>query len=153
MDGIGFSGQFEATIDAKGRMIVPASFRDSFNGSAQITIAPDGCVYMYRKEDFEKFAKNLDSVPDLTDPTLRAAKRYMFSKSMPVDIDKQGRMLFPKKAKEYAHIERDIILVGMYSKIEIWDAETYNKREAEIEKMDISEMFATLSSLSQVNSQ
>ncbi|MBO4390428.1 MAG: division/cell wall cluster transcriptional repressor MraZ [Lachnospiraceae bacterium] len=153
MDEIGFSGQFEATLDAKGRMIVPASFRDSFKGEAQITIGPDGCVYMYRKEDFERFAANLDAVPDLADPILRAAKRFMFSKSMPVDIDKQGRMLFPKKAREFAHIERDIILVGMHSKVEIWDAETYNKREEELANMDISEMFAKLSSLSSVNSQ
>lgn len=153
MENSNFTGQFEAKLDEKGRMIVPASFRESFNGAAKITISPDGCVYMYRKEDFDRFAANLDAVPDLTDPMLRVAKRYMLAKTMSVDIDKQGRMLFPKEAKKYANIDREVILVGMYSKVEIWDAETYRKREEEMEQMDISEMFAKLSSLSQVNSQ
>ncbi|MBO4399329.1 MAG: division/cell wall cluster transcriptional repressor MraZ [Lachnospiraceae bacterium] len=117
------AGKFEHSIDAKGRMIVPSKFREDLGDSFVATLGLDGCLYLFSDAGWEKFTSQLETLPGTKDH--RRAKRYFMANAASCDIDKQGRTLVPAALREQAGIDKDVVLVGMIDKIEMWSKDRF----------------------------
>ena len=106
-----FMGQYEHTIDAKGRTIIPAKYREGLGETFIITRGLDGCLYLYPSDAWQEFADKLQSLPSTLQN--RKIQRQFLSKAMEVSLDKQGRILVPALHREMADLEKDVIFVGM----------------------------------------
>ena len=118
-----FMGQYEHTIDAKGRTIIPAKYREGLGETFIITRGLDGCLYLYPSDAWQEFADKLQSLPSTLQN--RKIQRQFLSKAMEVSLDKQGRILIPSVLREFADITKDAVLVGVGSRIEIWSRERW----------------------------
>lgn len=119
-----FMGEYNHSIDAKGRIIVPAKFRESLGDEFVVTQGLDGCLFVYPDEEWEKFVKELRGLPGSKEA--RQLQRYFMAGAALVEVDKQGRILLPLKLREQAKLEKDIVFVGVLSKIEIWSKERWD---------------------------
>lgn len=113
-----FMGQYEHTIDTKGRTIIPVKYREELGETFVATRGLDGCLYLYPAEDWQEFVDKLKSLPANTNN--RKIQRQFLSKAMEVSLDKQGRILIPAMLRELAGLEKDISFVGMMNRVEIW---------------------------------
>lgn len=120
-----FIGEYHHAIDTKNRMIVPSKFRDDLNGKFVLTKGLDGCLYGYPIEEWKTLSDKLKTLP-LTNKNARAFVRFFFSGAHEIEIDKQGRALIPQNLVEYAHIEKEIVSIGVLTRIEIWSKEDWN---------------------------
>lgn len=120
-----FIGEYYHAIDTKNRMIVPSKFRDDLNGKFVLTKGLDGCLYGYPLEEWKTLSDKLKTLP-LTNKNARAFVRFFFSGAHEIEIDKQGRALIPQNLVEYAHIEKEIVSIGVLTRIEIWSKEDWN---------------------------
>ncbi|MBE5938533.1 MAG: division/cell wall cluster transcriptional repressor MraZ [Lachnospiraceae bacterium] len=127
-----FTGEYSHSIDAKGRVIVPAKFREELGSSFTITMGFDGCLSMYSGEEWDKFVNKLSSLPEGRKET-RQIQRSFLGKAATCEVDKQGRVLIPLKLRQYAGLEKDIVFVGINTKVEIWNSDRW-------EENDISDM-------------
>lgn len=116
-----FSGSVEIAMDSKGRVIVPLSYRELFGEQLIACAGPEKCLYLYTQDDFKEVSEQMMAIPDSNNPKLRMAKRRFFSLTFPCDIDKQGRILVPKKLRDYANLEADVTYVGNGMRLELWD--------------------------------
>ncbi|MEK4424326.1 division/cell wall cluster transcriptional repressor MraZ [Solibacillus sp. FSL K6-1523] len=121
-----FMGEYQHSIDSKGRMIVPAKFRDILGESFVITRGLDQCIFGYPMEEWRKLEEKLKDLP-MTKKDARAFARFFFSGATEVDIDKQGRINIPSTLVQFANLEKDCVILGVSSKIEIWAKEAWNK--------------------------
>ena len=128
-----FMGQYEHTIDAKGRTIIPAKYREGLGETFIITRGLDGCLYLYPSDAWQEFADKLQSLPSTLQN--RKIQRQFLSKAMEVSLDKQGRILLPATLREFAGLEKDVLLAGMLDHIEIWNEERW-KENADFGDMD-----------------
>lgn len=124
-----FLGEFQHSLDAKGRVILPAEFRPALAGGAVIGAFPDGCLAVYTEEEFRRVSQEIleqlrAGVHDLD------AARAFFSDAKPVTPDRQGRIAIPASLREYADLTRDVTLNGFMTRIEIWDAQRWRERKA-----------------------
>lgn len=119
-----FLGEYQHSIDDKGRIIMPARFRDQLGPNFIITRGLDGCLFVYPAEEWERLAQEVQSLP-LAKKDARAFSRMLFSGAVEGECDKQGRVSIPTNLREYASIERDVVSIGVSSRIEIWSAETW----------------------------
>ena len=129
-------GQFEHTIDAKGRINFPAKFREDMGDRFILTKGLDNCIAVYSLEEWERWEKKLSALPDSKS---RQLKRFFFASATYVEPDKQGRVRSPANLREHAKLDKDVTLVGMGSRAEVWDtarwkAYTCGQDEAEIEE-------------------
>ena len=129
-----FRGEYTHTIDTKGRMIMPAKLRDSLGESFIITKGMDGCLMAYDTAEWEEFEKKLQGLP-LTNKNARKLVRHFSGGAMDVDCDGQGRILVPNNLREYAGLTKDVVLVGMGNRVEIWSKARYEE-DATYEDMD-----------------
>lgn len=130
-----FIGEYMHAIDPKNRMIVPAKFRENLGGKFILTKGLDGCLYIYTLEDWKELEIKLKKLP-LTSKDARAFVRFFFSGANEIEIDKQGRALIPQNLLEYAHIEKEIVSIGVSNRIEIWSKrnwEEYNESNVDYE--------------------
>lgn len=118
-------GSFDHTIDAKGRLIVPSKLRDNLGERFFVTIGLDHCLFAYNEENWIKFQNHIASLP-LSKKDARRLQRSFFSMAADVTLDKQGRILIPQKLREYAGIEKDVTLLGLANRVEIWSKERYD---------------------------
>ncbi len=132
-----FMGQYEHTIDAKGRTIIPAKYREELGDNFVVTRGLDGCLYLYPLEEWQQFADKLQSLP--SNLKNRQIQRQFLSKAMDVSLDKQGRILVPAMHREMAGLEKDIVFVGMMNRVELWD----KARLAQEEIAENDELLAT----------
>ena len=116
-----FMGQYNHTIDEKGRVIVPSKFREELGEGFVVTAGLDGCLYLYPKKDWENFAAGLNQLPFTKEA--REFQRHFMLNAAECEIDKQGRILIPQKLRIRAALEKEVVFVGMISKIELWDRE------------------------------
>ena len=123
---ITFMGEYSHTIDAKGRIIVPAKFRESLGDNIVVTKGLDNCLFVYTSEDWRKFEEKLRTLP-LTNKNARKFTRFFLAGAAEMEIDKQGRILIPSVLREFAALEKDVVLVGVGSRIEIWDKARWNE--------------------------
>ena len=123
-----FLGEFEHSLDAKGRVILPAKFREQLEGGAVMARALDGCLAVYPVEEFQRVAANLREAR-ARGATERQAARSYFSGAVEITPDKQGRVPIPVHLRTFAQLEREVIVAGNFDHIEIWDHETFSRRD------------------------
>ena len=137
-----FMGEYNHTIDAKGRLIVPAKFREQLGEAFVITNGNDGCLNIYTNEDWETFLEKLSLLPNNRDK--REIVRVFVSKANTVEVDKQGRILVPPALRVKAGLEKDVVLAGAIDKVEVWDKNRWEKQSDEGDIDDIAERLADL---------
>ncbi len=120
-----FMGEYNHTIDEKGRMIIPSKFRDALGASFVITRGMDGCIYAYPDEEWEKFEEKLSSLPQTVNKDARKFARYFLSGAAMVELDKQGRILIPQNLREHADLKKDVVVAGVLGRVEIWSRERW----------------------------
>ena len=120
-----FMGEYNHTIDAKGRLIVPAKFREILGDNFIVTKGLDGCLFVYPNDEWTRFEEKLKSLP-LTNKNARQFTRFFLAGAAACEVDKQGRILLPQVLREFASLEKDVVLVGVASRIEIWSRERWD---------------------------
>ena len=121
-----FFGEYQHALDTKNRIIVPAKLRDGLGNKFVITKGLDGCLYVYPLTDWKILEEKLKTLP-LTNKDARAFVRFFFSGACEIELDKQYRGVIPQNLKEYAGIEKDIVSIGVLSRVEIWSKEKWNE--------------------------
>lgn len=127
---LGFIGEYEATLDAKGRFLLPAGFKKQLpdNGSESFVVNRgfEPCLSLYTSKSWKPIFSKLSELNDF-DPKVRQFRRYFLNGATPVELDNAGRLLLPKNLMEYAGLGKDIVLVSAIDKIEIWDKTKYQQ--------------------------
>ncbi|ARU62286.1 cell division/cell wall cluster transcriptional repressor MraZ [Tumebacillus avium] len=119
-----FMGEFQHSIDDKGRLIIPAKFRDGLGASFVVTRGLDNCLFVYPRSEWETIEAKLKSLP-FTRADARAFSRFFFSGATECDLDKQGRANIPNNLREYAKLNRDCVVIGVSGRVEIWAKEVW----------------------------
>lgn len=132
-----FSGEYHHSLDTKGRLIVPAKFREILGSRFWIGKGFDQCLQIYDEEDWEAFSNSLKALPKNSDKA-RKLVRYFMSGTVEVEIDKQGRILLPAQLREIAGIDKNVVFVGMGTRGELWSEEVYNTYETETTTEEIN---------------
>ena len=121
-----FVGKYERQIDERGRFILPAKIREKLEGTIYITRAPaEKCLNLYTEEEWENIAEKMRSLPTSIDRNAAKFQRKLFGKASSSEVDKQGRISLTDELKEYAGLKKDVVLVGMNTKLEIWDKDLW----------------------------
>lgn len=119
-----FMGEYNHTIDAKGRVIVPSKFRETLGDEFVVTKGLDGCLFVYDNNEWAAFEEKLKSLP-ITNKDARQFVRFFLAGAASVEVDKQGRILLPGSLREFAELIKDVVLIGVGSRIEIWSKERW----------------------------
>ena len=138
-----FMGEYNHTIDAKGRLIVPSKFRESLGETFVVTKGLDGCLFVYGNDEWSVFEEKLKSLP-LTNKEARTFVRFFLAGAAEVEVDKQGRILVPGVLREFAGLKKDVVLIGVASRIEIWDRERFDGAAVYEDMDEIAENMARL---------
>lgn len=132
-----FIGEYRHGLDVKGRIIVPAKFRDGLGDKFVLTKGLDGCLFAYSKEEWTNFENKIKELP-LTNKDARAFVRFFFSGAVECEIDKQGRTLIPPMLREYAGLSKDLVIIGVSTRVEFWSQEKWDSySEAEDLEADV----------------
>lgn len=136
-----FMGEYNHTVDAKGRLIVPSKFREQLGDEFVVTKGLDGCLFVYENTEWKALEEKLHALP-LTNANARKFSRFFLAGATSCEVDKQGRILLPAVLRDFAGIEKDAVLVGVGSRIEIWakdrwlEANSYDDMEEIAENME-----------------
>jgi MraZ protein len=125
-------GEYRHNLDTKGRMAIPAKFREPLISGAIVTRGLDGCLFLYSKKEWEVLAEKIVQLP-LAQANSRAFSRLMLSGAGDVEVDAQGRILIPENLRTYAGLKKEVVVTGMYNRIEIWDHEQWERYKAKTE--------------------
>lgn len=123
----GFTGEHTQKMDTKGRVIVPAKFREALENNIVITRGLDGCLFAYSKEAFEALQAKLSSLP-FTDSRVRDFNRFFLAGAYDLETDKLGRVLMPSVLRKFASLDKEVVWIGVGNRIEIWDIDKWNER-------------------------
>ncbi len=140
-----FIGEYHHSIDQKGRLAVPAKFRDSFKKGAVITRGLDNCLFLYTGAEWKKLAERLASLP-ISQANTRSFARMMLAGAMEVDFDKQGRIIIPEYLRKYAGMKKMTVVAGLYNRLEVWSEDAWEKykKNAEKQSNEIAEALGEL---------
>jgi MraZ protein len=140
-----FLGRYEHNLDAKGRMAVPSRFRDALAEGLVLTRGIDRCLALYPMTAWQPLAEKVSALP-LTDADARNFRRLVFSAATDLTLDSQGRILIPAELRRYAAIEREALVVGVDTSIEIWSSQRWAEVEASLDAdgAEIAQRLATL---------
>ncbi len=138
-----FMGEYNHTVDTKGRLIVPSKFREQLGDEFVVTKGLDGCLFVYSKSEWENIEKKFRNVP-LTTKDARKFARFFFAGAASCEVDKQGRILLPVVLREYAGIEKDVVSVGVFNRVEIWDKDKWQESNSYDDMDEIAEHMADL---------
>lgn len=119
-----FIGQYTHNLDEKGRLAVPKKFREVLSGGAVVTRGLDNCLFLYTNKEWEKLAEKLANLP-FSQANTRAFARLMLAGAMEVSIDKQGRVVIPEYLRTYGNLSKEVIVAGLYNRLELWDKKTW----------------------------
>lgn len=119
-----FIGEYQHSIDAKGRIIIPSKFRDELGFKFILTRGLDNCLFIYSMDEWKKFEDKLSTLP-MSSKEARAFVRYFFSGAVECEIDKQGRLTIPQHLREHAKIEKELVTIGVLSRVEIWSKQEW----------------------------
>ena len=122
-------GTHSYTLDPKGRLSLPARFRDAFGDGAWLTIGQDGCLFAFPRAEWERRSEEIAASP-LSDASGRAYSRMFFGSSDEAKLDAQGRLTIPGRLRESVGIRKDVVVLGVHDRREIWDRESYERYEA-----------------------
>jgi MraZ protein len=129
----GYAGTFEHKLDAKGRMFLPAKFRERFAEGLVLTMGQERCLYVWDVPGFETFAGRLDEAP-MTNRRARDYQRMLFAGASDEVPDAQGRVIIPGHLRKYAALERECFVIGARDHVEIWDATAWSTYLSESEQ-------------------
>lgn len=138
-------GEYAHSIDTKGRLIMPAKLKEDIGEKFVITKGLDGCLFVYSQVEWKNFEEKLRTFP-LTNKDARALIRFFLAGAMECEIDKQGRFLISSNLREFASLEKDVVIIGVLNKIEIWSKDKwleYSQKE-NMEADEIAEKMANL---------
>lgn len=139
-----FIGEYQHGLDSKNRIIIPSKFRDEIGGKFVLTKGLDGCLYAYTLDEWKILEEKLKALP-LTNKDARAFVRFFFSGASEVELDKQGRGLIPQNLIEYAGIEKEIVSIGVLTRVEIWSKQKWQEyNESNIDFDAIAEKMSEL---------
>jgi MraZ protein len=127
-----FIGQYSHNLDDKGRVAVPAKFRPELK-QAVVTKGLDNCLFLYPHKEWQRMAKEIAGLP-IDRSGNRAFSRAMLAGAMEVEFDKQGRIILPEYLRAFAGLNKNVIIAGLYNRLEIWDEKKWNKYQSESEK-------------------
>ena len=136
-------GEYEHSLDAKGRLIMPSKLRDDIGEKFIITKGLDGCLFAFSIEEWKNFEQKLISLP-ISNKDARAFSRFFFAGAMDCEIDKQGRFLISSNLREFAGLTKEVVIVGMDSRIEIWSKDKWQKCDEDISADEIAEKMEML---------
>lgn len=140
-----FIGEFRHTLDDKGRLAIPVKFRASLAEGAVVTRGLDRSLFLYPKTEWEKLAQKLAALP-LGQSDTRAFARLMLAGAMDVEVDKSGRVTVPEYLRTYAGLAKDVVVTGLYDRLEIWDETAWNEYSTKTEgaSNDIAERLGSV---------
>ena len=132
-------GEYQHNMDGKGRVIIPAKFRDELGDNFVATRGLDNCLFVYPMQEWSILEEKLSSLP-LTSKNARTFARFFFSGATECKLDKQGRMSIPSNLRDYASLKKELVIIGLSSRIELWAKENWNKymEDAEDSSEDIA---------------
>lgn len=133
-----FMGEYNHTIDAKGRIIVPSKFRDLLGEHFVVTKGLDGCLWVFPEDEWDLFYEKLRSLP-VAKKDARNFVRHFMADALDAEIDKQGRILLPQNLRDCANLDKDVVLIGTGPRIEIWDKKAWEESFEDDNADDIAE--------------
>lgn len=138
-------GEYNHNLDTKGRVSIPAKFRDDLGSSFIVTKGLDNCLFIYSKSEWETFETKLKTLP-LTNPNARNFIRFFFSGATECELDKQGRINIPQNLRDYAGLTKEVYLIGVSTRVEIWNKENWENYTSP-DNMDLDEIAGQMSNL------
>ena len=138
-----FMGEYNHSIDQKGRLIVPSKFREQLGNEFVVTKGLDGCLFVYSNEEWQRIEEKFREIP-LTTKEARKFSRFFFAGAATCEVDKQGRILLPSNLREYAAIEKEVVSVGVLSRVEIWSKDRWSENGDYDDMDEIAEHMAEL---------
>ncbi len=138
-----FMGEYNHTVDEKGRLIIPSKFREELGDEFVVTKGLDGCLFVYDENEWKLLEEKLKALP-LTNKDARAFVRFMLAGAAQVEPDKQGRILLPQVLRNFAGLDKDVVLIGVASRIEIWNKDKWEDTSSEGNMDEIAEKMAEL---------
>ena len=137
-------GEYSHTIDAKGRMIVPAKFRTELGERFIITKGFDGCLYGYSLEEWKSIEEKIKTLPLITGKDARNFTRFFFSSAIECELDSQGRILITQNLRTHAMLLKEVVVIGVSTRIEIWSKEKWESYNDMQDSDDIAEKMSML---------
>ena len=138
-----FIGEYEHSVDAKGRLIMPAKLREDIGDKFVVTKGLDGCLFAYSQTEWLNFEEILKTLP-LTNKNARDFVRFFLAGATECEIDKQGRFLISGNLRNYAALEKEVVIVGVHNRIEIWNKDKWNNLDENISADEIAENMESL---------
>ena len=129
----GFRGIFEHSLDNRGRLAVPARYRDAFADGGVLVPSADGCLELYPSDSYDETAQSL-TAENRNHRRARRLRRAVFARSWDLELDRQGRILIPQALREQVHLGGNAVIVGGRECVEIWDSERWAQELAEVER-------------------
>lgn len=139
------TGEYSHSIDPKGRLIIPSKFREILGEDFVITKGLDGCLFLYPNNEWKNFEEKLRTLP-LTNKSARTFKRFFLGSAVDGGLDKQGRVLLSPALREFACLDKDVVLVGVLDRVEIWDKAKWDENNAIVEE-DMDEIASQMEDL------
>src|SRR6058998_3545712 len=126
-------GAHDHTLDDKNRLTLPARFREAFKDGVVVTRGLDGCLYAFRRPDWDRLVDSRLSTLDPLSPEGRRLERFFYSGASETELDKQGRVMLPRELIEHAKLGREVVVAGVKDRLEIWDRDTWRTELAQVE--------------------
>ena len=140
-----FIGEYQHVLDPKGRVIMPSKFREGLGEKFVVTKGLDHCLFVYPQNEWQELERKLRTLP-LTSKDARAFTRFFFAGATECELDKQGRILIPANLREYAELTKELVIIGVASRVEIWSKEKWDdyNDDANLDHQSIVEKMAEL---------
>ncbi|MBO4336459.1 MAG: division/cell wall cluster transcriptional repressor MraZ [Lachnospiraceae bacterium] len=138
-----FKGEYSHSIDDKGRLIMPAKYRELLGEGFVITRGFDKCLFVFDQKDWDKFEEDLRSLP-ISKKNARDLQRFFIGGAVDAEIDKQGRVLVPQVLRKFANLEKDVVLIGVGGHIEIWNSDAWESGGSFDDVDEIAEQLSDL---------
>jgi MraZ protein len=141
-----FLGEFTHTIDDKGRLTLPAKFRDELSHGVVITRGLDGCLFVFTYQDWQTLTVRLSERLSLAQKSARDLTRFFYAGATDIIPDRTGRVLIPPFLREYADLDSEVVIIGANSRLELWSSERWQQTMLEVESNveEIAEQFSDL---------
>ncbi len=128
-----FIGEYNHNLDDKGRLAIPAKFRTLLKKGGVVTKGLDNCLFLYTKDQWERIASKLSSLP-ISQAKARAFARHLLAGAMDLEFDNQGRVTLPEYLRDFSDLKKSVIIAGLYNHLEIWDKGNWDAYKKESEK-------------------
>ena len=140
-----FIGEYNYSVDDKGRLAIPSKFRAALKSGAIITRGLDNCLFVYTKTEWATLAEKLSALP-MSRANSRAFSRLMLAGAMDAKLDTQGRVIIPDYLRKFATIGKKVVIAGLFNRLEVWDEDKWNnyKQKTEKDSNDIAEQLGEL---------